>query len=384
MEPGEAVEHSTMREHLSPLALLSDQNLSPTPPTTVLFSPAKSSASTPAFGADLYPFQEEERPDPVPASRAREDHPPGALPTAPEEHPNTNAPPLPLPCLPPTAVPADLSANTLVDSPLPLPDIVPAAPPRAFPSTLPVDIPRDVHTAVPLATPVTISVAPPATAPAPATSGVPVRPGAPPAASAASPARGSTPRPSARPGAPLGIWAAPTALPAGPPPSLRHVVPADLRDRARLEVLRQQAITRRWLTGSEADHLTFVTAAVHARRVGSDPCALFVAIVRGQRWDLLTDGDEDQARAWLTGPPPRPTPPPAAAPVPALSDDARFVRLTLAILRQEGWSGDPFAAMQQHSPAWTRTRWDAALAEALGRRVGGGLERLGRGLEGQG
>ena len=174
-----------------------------------------------------------------------------------------------------------------------------------------------------------------------------------------------------------------TAPPGDAPPSLRHVVPADLRDRARLEALRQQAITRRWLTGSEADRLTFATAAVHARRVGDNPCALFMAIVRGQRWELLTDGDEDQARAWLTGPPPRPTPPPAAAPAPALSDDARFVRLTLAILRQEGWSGDPFAAMQQHSPAWTRTRWDAALAEALGRRVERGLERLGRGLEGE-
>ena len=72
-----------------------------------------------------------------------------------------------------------------------------------------------------------------------------------------------------------------------------------------------------------------------------------------------------------------------AAPAPALSDDAYFVRLVLPLLRRVAAHGDLFAAMQQQYPAWTRARWEAVLAEALGRRVERGMERLGRGLEGE-
>lgn len=124
-----------------------------------------------------------------------------------------------------------------------------------------------------------------------------------------------------------------------------------------------------------------MTAAVHARRIGTNPCALFVAIVRARRWEFLTDGDEDQARALLTEPAPPAAPPRAAAPAPGPSADARFVQLALSVLRQNSWRRDPFEAIHQEDPTWTRARWDAALAEVLGRRVGGGLERLGRVLE---
>ena len=42
-----------------------------------------------------------------------------------------------------------------------------------------------------------------------------------------------------------------------------------------------------------------VAAAVHARRVGEAPCRLFVALLRDQRWKVITQEDEDQARRLL-------------------------------------------------------------------------------------
>ena len=65
---GDVVEHVGILDH----------NMSPAPPTPVPLPPGTSRASTPAFGADLSPFQEEDTPDPVPARRAPHNHPPGA------------------------------------------------------------------------------------------------------------------------------------------------------------------------------------------------------------------------------------------------------------------------------------------------------------------
>ena len=42
-------------------------------------------------------------------------------------------------------------------------------------------------------------------------------------------------------------------------------------------------------------------AAVHARRVGDTPCRLFVALLRDQWWEVITQEDEDQARRLLRG-----------------------------------------------------------------------------------
>jgi hypothetical protein len=67
----------------------------------------------------------------------------------------------------------------------------------------------------------------------------------------------------------------------------------------RVLALGVQARARGWLTGSEADQLHVVAAAVHARRVGHEPGALFVALLRDRRWEVLTQKDEDTARGWL-------------------------------------------------------------------------------------
>jgi hypothetical protein len=151
-------------------------------------------------------------------------------------------------------------------------------------------------------------------------------------------------------------------------------------DLGRLEALRQQAIARGWLRRCEADQLNCVAVAVHARRVGDDPCALFVTLVRAQHWAVITQDDEDRARTLLrehaTGPQREAAT--AAAPARTLSDDARFALLTTQVLQQAGWPGDPFLAVKRQYPAWTRQRWEAAHTELAHWRLGRTLGWIGR------
>ena len=132
-----------------------------------------------------------------------------------------------------------------------------------------------------------------------------------------------------------------------------------------------------------------MAAAVHARRVGQAPCRLFVVLLREQRWDVITQDDEDQAHRWLrehADGPLRRSAAAAGAPVPdvPLSDDARFALLVPQMLRQAGWRGEPFLGVKLQDPTWTRARWAQAQAEltqwcvrqAQARRQGSGLEAL--------
>ena len=172
------------------------------------------------------------------------------------------------------------------------------------------------------------------------------------------------------------------------PPTLRNVTRADLNDVGRLLALHQHAIARGWLQGGEAAQLNVVAAAVHARRVGDTPCRLFVALLRDQRWEVITQEDEDQARRLLRehrdGPAPRMRAP-TTVPEVLLPDDARFVLRAAQVLRQAGWRGDPFLGVKLVDPTWTRARWEqaqAALAQwqrqqGRARWQGSGLEALG-------
>jgi hypothetical protein len=89
----------------------------------------------------------------------------------------------------------------------------------------------------------------------------------------------------------------PTTLQA---PTLRHLVPEDLRDTERLMDLYGQA-TREGLIGSRPpDRLNFVGLATHALRVSTDNCCgLFKALLRRKAWDFITGADEDEALARL-------------------------------------------------------------------------------------
>jgi hypothetical protein len=142
---------------------------------------------------------------------------------------------------------------------------------------------------------------------------------------------------------------------------------ADLRDGVSLRALHQQAMARGWLQGGEVVQLHVVAAAVHARRVGEAPCRLFVALLRDRRWEVITQEDEDQARAlWREqrDGPQRRRVPEACTPAPeaVLSADARFVLRAAQVLRQAGWRGELFLGVKLVDPTWTRTRWKQAQA----------------------
>ncbi len=80
------------------------------------------------------------------------------------------------------------------------------------------------------------------------------------------------------------------------PPILRRVMAEDLIDPTRLEELYRQAIQKRLVSGTPCDRLRFFGAAERACRVGaSNPCGLFISLVRRQHWDFITQHDEDRA-----------------------------------------------------------------------------------------
>jgi hypothetical protein len=328
--PGESA--ATLHHNLSPLAPCERQNLSPLDENNTL-SPGNSGASAPHH-LDVYPFQEVGT-DPVPAPR----DPAGVSHTATgtERRPEPTTHP---PTVPPSSqtLPADLGAAFAA-----LPPNVQATDYTAARQRL---MARGVPPAF-LIRPVILAEVFRAALPMPPAETTPPQLSPPPPPT---PARAPVHRQASVPCT---------------PPTLRHVVPEDLTDLARLEALRQQAIARGGLRRCEADQLNVVAAAVHARRVGEDPCALFVTLVCNGRWAVITQDDEDRARTLLrehaTGP--RCQAATAAAPERTLSDDARFALLATQVLQQAGWLGDPCLAVKQQYPDWTRARWDAAQAE---------------------
>ena len=102
-----------------------------------------------------------------------------------------------------------------------------------------------------------------------------------------------------------------------------------------------------------------------------------VALLRDQRWEVITQEDEDRVRTLLrehaNGPCRRGALAPATAvPEMPLSDDVRFVLLAPQVLRQAGWRSEPFLGVKLQDPTWTRARWEQAQA----RQQGSGLEPL--------
>ena len=80
------------------------------------------------------------------------------------------------------------------------------------------------------------------------------------------------------------------------PPTLQHIVPEDLRDTARLLALFEQAQRHGLIGPSDSARLTFLATAEHAWVIGStNPCGLFAALIRRQRWHYVTESDEDAA-----------------------------------------------------------------------------------------
>lgn len=84
-------------------------------------------------------------------------------------------------------------------------------------------------------------------------------------------------------------------------PSLRNVLPHDLRNPRRMAELHREAMARGWVSGSECDRLRVFAAAAHALRVGHKPCALFIATLQRGLWAFISQVDEDHARDHLRG-----------------------------------------------------------------------------------
>ena len=149
-------------------------------------------------------------------------------------------------------------------------------------------------------------------------------------------------------------------------PTLHHIVPDDLRDTARLLTLFEEAHQEGFIGGNESERLTFISTAEHARFVGStNPCGLFAQLIRRRLWHFVTADDEDAAQRRLKehfyG-----STSERRAPVytrGGLSDDASFVAVLQARMRQRGFYGDVFPLLHVERPEWTRERWERALAE---------------------
>lgn len=159
-------------------------------------------------------------------------------------------------------------------------------------------------------------------------------------------------------------------------PTLRDIVPEDLRNTGRLLELHRQAVEQKLVTTSEADRLKFLAGAAHAQAVGSKPCRLFAWMVQGRRWEFITQADEDSARSnerKHLGIARRIEPAkPAERPKESLSADALLVRTVQAAVSRAGYRGDPFPLLKRERPEWTRERWDLALAELARPRVAEG------------
>lgn len=148
-------------------------------------------------------------------------------------------------------------------------------------------------------------------------------------------------------------------------PSWKHIADEDLRDTPRLMRVFDHAVGEGVLAGSEADRLRFVSAAEHARSIGStNPPGLFAWIVRAGRFEFCTQADEEAARVRLQrfdhGPPLPRKEQVEQQPRHQLSADAEVVRFLRSRLRAHG---DPFEHLQKQRSDWTRERWNTAVEE---------------------
>lgn len=81
-------------------------------------------------------------------------------------------------------------------------------------------------------------------------------------------------------------------------PTLRDVKPEDLRRYSRLRTLFEEAVSRQWVLNSEASFLNWVAAAVRAQTVKARcPVRVFLGIVKGGRYEVITQAQEERARA---------------------------------------------------------------------------------------
>ena len=151
-------------------------------------------------------------------------------------------------------------------------------------------------------------------------------------------------------------------------PTLRHIMPDDLTDTARLLILFDEAQAQGLIGGSESERLTFVATAERARlRAITNAPGLFAELVRRRLWHFVTQDNEDQAQTRLRkhfyGGREEGRALIMKRPSEVLSKDALFIADVSARLQRHGFSGDMFAAVNRELPDWTRERWERAMTE---------------------
>jgi hypothetical protein len=161
-------------------------------------------------------------------------------------------------------------------------------------------------------------------------------------------------------------------------PTLKHIVPEDLRDTTRLLTLFEEAQGKGIIGSSESERLIFVATAERARLTAvTNAPGLFAELVRRRLWHFITQDDEDRAQKRLRehfyGGRGEGKPRMLSRPPQPLSKDALFVADVSARLRRSGVLEDAFLVVSQELADWSKERWEKAQAElsaARQRRAG--------------
>jgi hypothetical protein len=151
-------------------------------------------------------------------------------------------------------------------------------------------------------------------------------------------------------------------------PSLRNILPTDLRETGRLLDLYHQAVAAGRIPGSEAGRLDFFALAERASSRGHRPGALFHWLLGHKRFDFITQADEDAAQQRLRelrqGPREVETPSnrgSRAVSTPAPDSEADKIVRACLLVAERRQIADPFTVAKQVKPDWTRVDWDTAV-----------------------
>ena len=176
-------------------------------------------------------------------------------------------------------------------------------------------------------------------------------------------------------------------------PSWNCIRPEDLREPQRRAALHKDACYNGVTANSPAERLTFYAAIARARRLGTlNPCGMLRRIVETTAYHAyIADCDEDQARAWL-----RELEPQTALEILALvkpqaavefaPGDVEVYRVLARGLIGDGYDPNGLEAYDivrredrnDVLEGWTRERWEAAKAKALGQRLRPEIRHHGR------
>ena len=167
-------------------------------------------------------------------------------------------------------------------------------------------------------------------------------------------------------------------------PSWHHIQPEDLREPRRRAALHKDACHNGVISDSPAERLTFYAAIARARRLGAiNPCGMLRRIVQTTAYrGYIADCDEDLARAWLRQLEPQPAPEVLALVTPQAAVDCGPSDVEVYRILARGLLGDGYDPIGKEAydvvrrkdknnvlREWTRERWEAAKAEALGQRL---------------